>query len=80
MVKGSDMIKRLSLFAIAGLMVGCASSPEAEEAPVAQPVRHASCYQAGWQQETVPVIDKRGGQEALDKYDAASSGAGTGCR
>lgn len=74
------MIKRLSLFTIAGLMAGCASSPEADEAPVAAPVLHVSCYQAGWQAETVPVIDKRGGQEALDKYDPASSGAGSGCR
>jgi hypothetical protein len=74
------MIKRLSLFTIAGLMVGCASSPEADEAPIAPPVLHVSCYQAGWQAETVPIIYKRGGQEALDKYDAASSGAGSGCR
>lgn len=74
------MIKRLSLFTIAGLMVGCASSPEADEAPIAPPVVHVSCYQAGWQRETVPVIDKRGGQEAVDKYDAAPSGTGAGCR
>jgi len=74
------MIKRLALLTIAGLMVGCASSPEADEAPVAPAVLHVSCYQAGWQAETVPIIYKRGGQEALDKYDAASSGARSGCR
>jgi hypothetical protein len=80
MVKGSDMIKRLSLFTIAGLMVGCAGSPEADEAPLAPPVVHVSCYQAGWQAETVPILYKRGGPEALDKYESAPGGANSGCR
>ncbi|MGV8920439.1 MAG: hypothetical protein ACOH2R_22005 [Pseudomonas sp.] len=74
------MFKRLSLFCIAGLMVGCASAPEADEAQPALHVDHPSCYQAGWQEETVPVIDKRGGQEALDKYESAPKGPQTGCR
>lgn len=80
MVKGSDMIKRLSLFSIAGLMVGCASAPEAEEVQAAPHVLHVSCYQAGWQAETVPIIYKRGGQEVLDRYESAPKGAESGCR
>jgi len=76
------MIKGLPLFILTGLMVGCASAPEADEEPVAPAVLQMSCYQSGWQAETVPIIYKRGGQEALDKYDAIHAGAsaGAGCR
>ncbi|MEB0040340.1 MULTISPECIES: hypothetical protein [unclassified Pseudomonas] len=74
------MVRGLPLFIITGLMVGCASAPEADEVPVAPKVLHMSCYQAGWQAETVPIIYTRGGQEALDKYDAAPRGTETGCR
>lgn len=73
------MIKPLPLFIIAGLMVGCASEPEAEETQTAPRVLQVSCYQAHWQAETVPIIYKRGGQEALDKYELIPKVAEVGC-
>jgi hypothetical protein len=76
------MFKGLPLLIITGLMVGCASAPEADEAPVAPAGLQISCYQSGWQAETVPIIYKRGGQEALDKYDyeAVKGNKGASCR
>lgn len=74
------MFKGLPLFIITGLMVGCASAPEADEVPVAPAALQISCYQSGWQAETVPILYKRGGQEALDKYDAAKTSASRTCR
>ncbi|MEA9978723.1 MULTISPECIES: hypothetical protein [unclassified Pseudomonas] len=74
------MVKGLPLFIITGLMAGCAGAPEADEVSVAPQVLYMSCYQSGWQAETVPIIYKRGGQEALEKYDVASKGAASGCR
>ena len=64
------MVKPLPLLIMAGLLVGCASKPEAggeSDAP-AKPLQ-VSCYQAGWQAETVPVVYKRGGPEVWEKYE-----------
>jgi hypothetical protein len=64
-VKGSEMVKPLPLLIMAGLLVGCASEPEAGTAPNAAPeLLQVSCYQAGWQAETVPIVYKRGGPES----------------
>ncbi|WP_268798386.1 hypothetical protein [Pseudomonas huanghezhanensis] len=64
------MVKPLALLLIAGVLGGCAGTPEAEEARSAAPAQlQVSCYQAGWQAETVPVVYKRGGPEFWEKYD-----------
>ncbi|MCD5992400.1 hypothetical protein KDX38_02070 [Pseudomonas sp. CDFA 602] len=75
------MVRGLPLVLIAGLLGGCASKPEAEEAESASltHVLHLSCYQAGWQAETVPVIYKRGGQEVWDRYDFMPKAGEVGC-
>lgn len=78
-VKGIYMVKRLPLFVIAGLMAGCASEPGAEDAKAAPKAPRASCYEADWQAETVPIIYKRGGPDALDKYEVMPAEVKAGC-
>lgn len=66
------MIKSLALVIAAGLLAGCGSTPNdtpAAGTPVA--AQKKSCYQADWQAETMPVINKRIGNERLEKYDSA---------
>ncbi|TDV49171.1 hypothetical protein EC919_108148 [Pseudomonas graminis] len=64
------MVKPLPLLIMAGLLVGCASKPEAETASSAAPgLLQVSCYQAGWQAETLPIVYKRGGPEVWEKYE-----------
>ncbi|MBP1126567.1 MULTISPECIES: hypothetical protein [Pseudomonas] len=74
------MIKSLAWVIAAGLLAGCGSTPsvapEAEK-PGAAPKK--SCYQADWQAETMPVINKRIGNERLEQYDAAPNGQEQGC-
>jgi len=76
------MIKPLPLLVIAALMVGCASEPEAEETQTVASARpfQVSCYQAGWQAETVPIVYKRGGPDAWDKYEFIPKVVEAGCR
>ncbi|MGF6093663.1 hypothetical protein [Pseudomonas sp. 18175] len=75
------MIKSLALVIAAGLLAGCGSSPTAApdvgQPASAQPKK--SCYQADWQAETMPVINKRIGNERLEKYDSAPNGQEQGC-
>ena len=74
------MIKSLALVIAAGLLAGCGSTPSAAPAPgKALPAQKKSCYQADWQAETMPVINKRIGNERLEKYDAAPNGQEQGC-
>ena len=74
------MIKSLALVIAAGLLAGCGSTPSAAPAPgKAQPVQPKSCYQADWQAETMPVINKRMGNERLEQYDSAPNGQEQGC-
>jgi hypothetical protein len=75
------MLKPLPLLLIAGLLGGCASKPEAEEAQASAPeLLQVSCYQAGWQAETVPVVYKRGGPEFWEKYDFMPAVGPVACR
>ncbi|WP_248730932.1 hypothetical protein [Pseudomonas sp. MWU13-2517] len=74
------MIKSLALVITAGLLVACGSPPRvASEADKADAPHKHSCYQADWQAETMPVINKRIGNERLEKYDAAPNGQEQGC-
>ncbi|MBN2975273.1 hypothetical protein BFW88_25850 [Pseudomonas fluorescens] len=74
------MIKTLALVIAAGLLAGCGSTPSAAPAP-AKPAQQQqnNCYQADWQAETMPVINKRIGNERLEKYDSAPNGQEQGC-
>ncbi|AZE97092.1 hypothetical protein C4J96_5024 [Pseudomonas orientalis] len=74
------MIKSLALMIAAGLLVGCGGTPSAAPEPekASAPFRK-SCYQADWQAETMPVINKRIGNERLEKYDSAPNGQEQGC-
>lgn len=76
------MVKPLPLLIITGLLAGCASAPEADEVDrsVAPQVLAVGCYQSGWQAETVPVIYKRGGPQAWDRYDFMPAVGPVGCR
>ena len=80
MQKGSEMLRPLPLLIIAGLLAGCASKPEAEEADREPALVHLACYQANWQAETVPVIYKRGGEPALDRYEFMPNLGPVACR
>jgi len=74
------MIKSLALVIAAGLLAGCGSTPSAAPAPgKALPAQKKSCYQADRQAETMPVINKRMGNERLEKYDSAPNGQEQGC-
>ncbi|RMQ46550.1 putative lipoprotein [Pseudomonas cichorii] len=75
------MVRTLPLLLIAGLLAGCASKPGVDEAePESQAqLLQLSCYQAGWQAETVPVIYKRGGQEVWDRYEFMPRVGEVGC-
>ncbi|BDB22417.1 lipoprotein [Pseudomonas sp. CYM-20-01] len=74
------MIKSLALVIAAGLLAGCGSTPNAKSAAdEPAPGQKKSCYQADWQAETMPVINKRIGNERLEKYDAAPNGQEQGC-
>ncbi|MEO6676828.1 MAG: hypothetical protein ABIO21_05575 [Pseudomonas sp.] len=74
------MIKSLVLVIAAGLLAGCGSTPRAvPEAEKPGPSQKKSCYQADWQAETMPVINKRIGNERLEKYDSAPNGQEQGC-
>ena len=74
------MIQSLALVFAAGLLAGCGSAPTAASTPK-QPAaqQKQSCYQADWQAETMPVINKRIGNERLEQYDAAPNGQEQGC-
>ncbi|WP_248795174.1 hypothetical protein [Pseudomonas sp. MWU13-2105] len=73
------MVKPLTLLVLAGLLVGCAGKPKAVPAAEAAPAADKGCYQADWQAETAPVINKRLGPDGLEKYDTASGTREQGC-
>ncbi|SER80579.1 hypothetical protein SAMN03159444_05102 [Pseudomonas sp. NFACC02] len=74
------MVKPLPLLIMAGLLVGCASEPEAQTSDTAPELLQVSCYQAGWQAETVPIVYKRGGPEVWEKYDFMPAVGPVACR
>jgi len=72
------MVKTLALLIVAGLLAGCASTHRATpESEGGEPEK--GCYQADWQAETAPVINKRLGPDGLDKYETRSGSREHGC-
>ncbi|VVQ15235.1 hypothetical protein PS918_05832 [Pseudomonas fluorescens] len=72
------MVKTLALLIVAGSLAACGSSPKAPEVPET-PARDKGCYQADWQAETNPVLNKRSGPDGLDKYETQTPGKEHGC-
>jgi predicted small lipoprotein YifL len=73
------MVKTLALLIVAGSLAACGSSnPKATPEP-APATPQNGCYQAEWQAETNPVINKRSGPDGLDKYETQTSAKEHGC-
>jgi hypothetical protein len=72
------MVKTLALLIVAGSLVACGNNPKAtpESAPSES---DKGCYQADWQAETNPVLNKRSGPEGLDKYETQAPAKEHGC-
>ena len=71
------MVKLLPLLMIAGLLAGCAGS--SESAPEAATPEESGCYQADWQAQSVPLVNKRSGPQALEKYESPTPSKVRGC-
>ena len=77
-LKGSmDMVKLLPLLMVAGFLAGCASS--GQSVPEAATPEESGCYQADWQAQSVPLVNKRSGPEALEKYESPKASQERGC-
>jgi hypothetical protein len=72
------MVKTLALLIIAGALAACGSNPKAPKVPET-PEQDKGCYQADWQAETNPVINKRSGPDGLDKYETQTPAKEHGC-
>lgn len=72
------MVKTLALLIVAGSLAACGSNPKATAEP-APSESDKVCYQADWQAETNPVLNKRSGPEGLDKYETRTPAKEHGC-
>ena len=77
------MFRSLPAVVLLALLAGCASAPPSGAAVPAKGEAgnktKGSCAQSNWQAETAPVINKRQGNEALEKYDGEEQEPGSGC-
>ncbi|WP_210641690.1 MULTISPECIES: hypothetical protein [unclassified Pseudomonas] len=73
------MVKTFTLLLAATMLVACSSSPKATAPETGAPVPEGGCYQADWQAETNPVLNKRSGPEGLDKYETQTPAKEHGC-
>ncbi|ALI00986.1 hypothetical protein C1Y08_05710 [Pseudomonas sp. FW306-02-F02-AA] len=72
------MVKTLATLIAAGVLAGCGSTPKAaQESDTGAPDK--GCYQADWQAETNPVLNKRSGPDGLDKYETRTPAKEHGC-
>jgi len=72
------MVKSLALLLLAGMLAACGSTPKADATPApSEPQK--GCYQADWQAETNPVLNKRSGPDGLDKYETQTPVKEHGC-
>ncbi|MFS2070568.1 hypothetical protein ACEN9D_17530 [Pseudomonas sp. CT11-2] len=72
------MVRTLMLLIAAGMLAACGSNPKATSEP-APSESDKGCYQADWQAETNPVINKRSGPDGLDKYETQTPAKEHGC-
>lgn len=72
------MVKTLALLMAASMLAACGSNPKAPAVPET-PEQDKGCYQADWQAETNPVINKRSGPDGLEKYETRSPAKEHGC-
>jgi hypothetical protein len=72
------MVRTLALLMAAGSLVACGSNPKATPEP-APSAPEKGCYQADWQAETNPVLNKRSGPDGLDKYETQTPAKERGC-
>ncbi|MEB0044091.1 MULTISPECIES: hypothetical protein [unclassified Pseudomonas] len=72
------MVRKLALLMVAASLAACGSHPQATSEP-APSEPHKSCYQADWQAETNPVLNKRSGPDGLDKYETQTPAKEHGC-
>jgi hypothetical protein len=73
------MFRALPTALLVALLAGCSSVPAdravtPDKAEVAKP--NGGCAQSDWQAQTAPVISKRQGNEALEKYNSEEPGNG----
>lgn len=71
------MVKLLPLLMIAGLLAGCAGS--SESVLEAATPEESGCYQADWQAQSLPLVNKRSGPQALEKYESPTPSKVRGC-
>ncbi|MEB2858070.1 hypothetical protein VKY20_20860 [Pseudomonas atacamensis] len=72
------MVKSLALLLLTGTLAACGSTPKADATPApSEPQK--GCYQADWQAETNPVLNKRSGPDGLDKYETQPPVKEHGC-
>ena len=62
------MVKSLALLLLTGTLAACGRNPKAEATP-APSESQKGCYQADWQAENNPVMNKRPGPDGLDTYE-----------
>ncbi|WP_420231396.1 hypothetical protein ACN079_19225 [Pseudomonas sp. ABY48] len=72
------MVKTFTLLLATTVLAACSSSPK-ETAPETGTPPEKSCYQADWQAETNPVLNKRSGPDGLDKYETQNPAKEHGC-
>ena len=73
------MVKTFTLLLAATMLVACSSSPQAPAPQPGTPTPEEGCYQADWQAETNPVLNKRSGPDGLDKYETQTPTKEHGC-
>ncbi|MGN8344887.1 hypothetical protein ACLEJQ_14920 [Pseudomonas sp. SMV71] len=73
------MVKTFTVLLAVAMVAGCSSSPPATAPETGTPTPEEGCYQADWQAETNPVLNKRSGPDGLDKYEAQTPAKEHGC-
>ena len=71
------MVKQLPVMIVALLLGACSSKQGADSEP-SQPPK-GGCYQSQWQAESIPVVGKRMGPEALERYEPEQQAQAPGC-
>ena len=72
------MLKAATLLLSFGLLAGCSSAPSTsvDDGPAVNP---GGCFQSQWQAESIPVVGKRMGPEALERYEPEQQAQAPGC-